>query len=129
DQMEWFLVSGDGTLISFTKATFAPAGFEKDVPYMLGVAEFDDGVKVFGRIDKALEEESVKAGMKIKIRVVSLGQVEAAEDAEKKERLTLKLPQESSRRKPRRWTFLLSPDLAQDLRAMGRQIIPSGCTA
>ena len=74
DQMDWFPVSGEGSLISFTKANFAPAGFEQDVPYMLGIAEFDDGIKVFGRIDKTLPEDSVKVGMKLKIRTVDLGE-------------------------------------------------------
>jgi uncharacterized OB-fold protein len=72
DDMEWFTVSGEGTLVTFTKAMFAPAGFEKDVPYVLGVAEFADGVKVFGRLDKALPDDGVKAGMKVKIRVLDL---------------------------------------------------------
>ncbi len=72
DDMEWFPVSGEGTLVTFTKAMFAPAGFEKDVPYVLGVAEFPDGVKVFGRLEKGLLDDGVKAGMKVKIRVLSL---------------------------------------------------------
>ena len=70
--VDWFEVSGEGNLLSFTKAMFAPAGFEKDVPYMLGVAEFSDGIKVFGRIDKTLNEEIVKPGLKVKIRTVNL---------------------------------------------------------
>ena len=74
DQMDWIPVSGEGALISFTKANYAPAGFEQDVPYMLGIAEFEDGIKVFGRIDKALPEDNVKVGMKIKIRTVDLGE-------------------------------------------------------
>lgn len=73
DQMDWFLVSGVGVLISFTEAKFAPAGFEKDVPYKLGVAQFDDGVKVFGRIDKSLAEDAVTVGMKVKVQTVDLG--------------------------------------------------------
>jgi len=73
NEMEWLPISGDGALLSYTKAMFAPAGFEKDVPYMLGVAEFADGMKVFGRLDKSLPEGSVKVGMKIRIRVVDLG--------------------------------------------------------
>ncbi len=54
-------------------AMFAPAGFEKDVPYALGVAEFDEGMKVFGRLDRSLSDEQVKTGMKVRIRVVDLG--------------------------------------------------------
>ena len=73
DQMDWFTISGEGTLISFTKAMFAPAGFEKDVPYMLGVAEFQDKIKVFGRIDSTLPDDVVKPGMKVKVRTVDLG--------------------------------------------------------
>ena len=73
DQMDWFPIAWEGTLISFTKAMFAPAGFEKDVPYMLGVADFADGVKVFGRIDRSLPDDVVKPGMKVKVRAVDLG--------------------------------------------------------
>jgi uncharacterized OB-fold protein len=51
---------------------FAPAGFEKDVPYVLAVAEFDEGIKVFGRMDKSIPDDAIKAGMKVKIRVTNL---------------------------------------------------------
>ncbi len=72
NDMDWFPISGEGTLLTFTKAMYAPAGFEKDVPYVLGVAEFGDGVKVFGRMDKSLSDEVIKAGMTVKVRVVDL---------------------------------------------------------
>jgi len=72
DDMEWYAIAGEGTLITFTKAMYAPAGFEKDAPYVLGVAEFPDGTKVFGRMDKALSDDAIKPGMKVKIRTVNL---------------------------------------------------------
>jgi len=72
DDMEWFQISGEGKLITYTKAMFAPAGFEKEVPYTLGVAEFGDGIKVFGRLDKSLGDDQVKLGMKVKVRIVQL---------------------------------------------------------
>jgi uncharacterized protein len=72
EDMEWFLISGEGTLSTFTTAMYAPAGFEKDVPYTLGVAEFADGIKVFGRLDKAIPGDAIKAGMKVKIRILTL---------------------------------------------------------
>ncbi|MFH0821696.1 MAG: Zn-ribbon domain-containing OB-fold protein [Pseudomonadota bacterium] len=74
NKMEWFPISGEGSLVSFTKAMFAPAGFEKDVPYTLGVAEFADGVKVFARISNAVPEDKVAAGMKVTVRSVDLGE-------------------------------------------------------
>ncbi|MGB9618310.1 MAG: Zn-ribbon domain-containing OB-fold protein [Desulfomonilaceae bacterium] len=70
--MDWFPITGEGTLLSYTKAMFAPAGFEKEVPYLLGVAEFADGVKVFGRIDKAVDESLIKPGLKVAVKVARL---------------------------------------------------------
>ena len=71
-EMDWFAISGPGTLITYTKAMFAPAGFEKDVPYALAVAEFGDGIKVFGRVDKSIPDEAIKPGMKVNVRTVNL---------------------------------------------------------
>ncbi|AFM24942.1 Zn-ribbon domain-containing OB-fold protein [Desulfomonile tiedjei] len=70
--MQWFPITGEGTVITYTKAMYAPAGFEKDVPYVLAVAEFSDGVKVFGRMDRTIPEDRIKAGMKVKTRVTNL---------------------------------------------------------
>ena len=74
DEMDWFEIEGPGELISFTTAMYAPAGFENDVPYTLGVADFPEGVKVFGRLDKSINNDQLKAGMKTKIKVVSTGE-------------------------------------------------------
>ncbi len=72
DDMEWFEILGDGNLLTYTEAMYAPAGFEKDVPYLLGVAEFKDGAKVFGRLDKSMLEGGITPGMKIKLKTVNL---------------------------------------------------------
>jgi len=74
DRMDWFAIAGEGKLVSFTTAMFAPAGFEKDVPYTLGVAEFADGTKVFGRINRSIPQEQIKVGMAMKTRAVDLGE-------------------------------------------------------
>jgi uncharacterized protein len=72
NDMEWFAIKGEGTVLTYTKAMFAPAGFEKDVPYVLAVAEFAEGIKVFGRMDKSIPDDAIKAGMKVKIIVTNL---------------------------------------------------------
>ena len=72
EDMEWFEIAGAGELITFTQAMYAPAGFEKDVPYVLGVAQFPDGTKVFGRLDKSLPDNVIKIGMNIKLKAVDL---------------------------------------------------------
>ncbi|MGC8602521.1 MAG: Zn-ribbon domain-containing OB-fold protein, partial [Desulfomonilaceae bacterium] len=72
EEMEWFNIPGTGDLITFTQAMYAPAGFEKEVPYVLGVAQFEGGTKVFGRLDKSIPEGKIKPGMKVKLKVVNL---------------------------------------------------------
>ena len=72
--MDWFPITGEGTVLSFTKANYAPAGFEKDVPYGLAIAEFADGIKVFGRLDKSLNDDAITVGMKVKVQVIDLGE-------------------------------------------------------
>ena len=72
DEMEWFDITGAGELITYTQAMYAPAGFEKDVPYTLGVARFEDGAKVFGRLDKSIPEENIRPGMKVRLKVIDL---------------------------------------------------------
>ncbi len=74
DDMDWFEIEGPGELISYTTAMYAPAGFENDVPYSLGVANFPEGVKVFGRLDKSLTDDKIKAGMKVKAKIVTSGE-------------------------------------------------------
>lgn len=65
---EWTLLSGDCTLITFTKVEAAPASFKEQVPYFLGLAQFCEGPKVFAWIDRRIPEENLKAGIKLKLR-------------------------------------------------------------
>lgn len=70
DEMQWVNIEGEGTLITFTKANYAPTGFENDVPYILALAEFGD-VRVFARFDNKVSEEEIKTGMTVKAVPVS----------------------------------------------------------
>ena len=63
--IEWFEVS-EGKLVTYTTVMYGPLGFENDTPYTLALAEFPSGVKVFGRLDKAIAEDDIKIGMAIK---------------------------------------------------------------
>jgi len=71
NSMEWAPVSGQGELISFSKLQYGPVGFENDLPYTIGVAQFKD-VKVFGRIAKELPEDQISVGMKVTVAPVTL---------------------------------------------------------
>lgn len=70
-EMEWFLIEGEGSLVTYTKVNYAPTGFEADVPYILALADFN-GIKVFGRFNKDVSEEQLKVGMNVKAVTCSL---------------------------------------------------------
>lgn len=70
--VDWFEIKGKGTLLAYTTANYGPTGFEEDVPYTLAVAQFDLGVKVFGRLSKEVKESEIKIGMELKPVVVKL---------------------------------------------------------
>ena len=74
--MEWFDVAGSGKLVTFSKLTFAPIGFEADVPYCIALLDYGP-YKVFGRISSDLPEEDIQIGMEMKTvsNTVSNGQL------------------------------------------------------
>lgn len=69
--MEWVPVSGVGDLLSFSKLQYGPVGFEDDLPYTIGVAQFKD-VKVFGRVSKELSDDQISVGMKVTVAPVTM---------------------------------------------------------
>jgi uncharacterized protein len=66
--MDWFVMPQKGKLETYTTATYAPSGFEGDPPYTMGVVDFENGLKLFARVDKALKVENVKVGMDVIVR-------------------------------------------------------------
>jgi uncharacterized OB-fold protein len=69
---EWASLSGNCTLISFTKVEAAPAAFKEQAPYTLGLAEMAEGPKVFAWIDKKIPEEQITIGMKLQLKASKL---------------------------------------------------------
>jgi len=65
---EWASLSGDCTLITFTKVDAAPESFKEQAPYVLGLAEFSEGPMVFAWIDRMIPEENLKVGTKLKLK-------------------------------------------------------------
>lgn len=66
---EWVAISNEGTLVSYTRVNYAPAGFETETPYTLALAEFS-GLKVFGRLNREVQEKDVKVGKKLRLSVL-----------------------------------------------------------
>ena len=72
DQMEWKEITNKWTLLTYTKAHFAPTGFEEDTPYILVIAESNEGLKIFTRLSKDVTEDKIAIGMKLKLVSVKL---------------------------------------------------------
>jgi len=54
-------------LITFTKVNAVPESFKELAPYLLGLAEFSEGPKVFAWIDRIIPEENLTVGTKLKL--------------------------------------------------------------
>ncbi len=70
--VEWFEIKGQGKLTTYSMVHYGPTGFEDDVPYLVAVAEFEDGVKIFSRLSKKVSEGDIKVGMPVKVVPVQL---------------------------------------------------------
>ena len=69
--MEWFDVTGTGTLVTYSKLEYAPVGFGEDLPYAIAVADYGD-YKIFGRIAGDVPEEEIQVGMAVRTVVNEL---------------------------------------------------------
>ena len=66
-EFEYQEVSGKATLHTFTKIDAAPTGFEDEVPYIVGVADLDDGGRILAWIGETLENEDLRIGMDLQV--------------------------------------------------------------
>ncbi len=70
--MEWVELSGNCKLKTFTTLYFAPASFRYEVPYTIGVAQFEEGPTVLAPISKEIKEDEIKIGMSLKLVPIEL---------------------------------------------------------
>lgn len=62
--LQWKETSGKGILYSYTVTHVAPPGFE--APYLVGLVELDEGVRIIGNLVK-VKPEDAKIGMRVKV--------------------------------------------------------------
>lgn len=70
--MEWSEITGKGRLVSYSTLIYAPTGFEADLPYTIALVEFENRMKVFGRLSKEIKESEISIGMELKYAVIKL---------------------------------------------------------
>ncbi len=64
--LRWQESEGRGTLYSFTETHVPTAGFEGKEPYLIGLVELDEGVRMIANLVN-VKPDGVEIGMKLKI--------------------------------------------------------------
>jgi uncharacterized protein len=67
--IEWVVLDGRSSLVTFTKVFFAPPAFQPETPYLLGLAEFSNGLRVFAPISPSVDEKQLKPGTELTLKV------------------------------------------------------------
>ena len=71
DELEWIDSGTRGELYAFTEMRLgAPLGFEKDVPFCIGIVKIG-GLSISARLDNA-KYEDLRIGQKVQLKVVEL---------------------------------------------------------
>lgn len=70
--VEWFEVKGKGKLASYTVVNYGPSGFENDAPYILALAEFEEGIQILARLSRDITEKDIKIGMDLTVHPAKL---------------------------------------------------------
>ena len=81
DQLTWIEFSGKGKLDAFTSIYIAPtamieAGYGRDKPYLAGVVELDEGVKISAQVlgMDASKPEEIQIGTPLQAEFVERGE-------------------------------------------------------
>jgi hypothetical protein len=69
EEMEWFELSGEGELATFTVNMTPPESFSKYGTYVIGVVKLNEGLATMTWL-KDVKPEDIKVGMKLKIEFV-----------------------------------------------------------
>ena len=64
--LEWKATSGKGELYSFTITHVPTPGFEARAPYVIGMIELDEGVRIIANLIN-IEIDEVQIGMRMKV--------------------------------------------------------------
>ena len=81
-KMDWIEMKGKGKLAAFTSISIGPLfmireGYDRKHPYVSGVVELEEGVKVVARIEgvDGSKPETIKIGMPLQVQFLHRGEV------------------------------------------------------
>ena len=66
--VEWVPLEGTARLVTYTQVFFGPPAFEQSTPYLLGLAEFENGLRVFAPISRDLDPKQLKPDLELALR-------------------------------------------------------------
>jgi uncharacterized OB-fold protein len=67
-------VNEKGKLLTYSVINYGPLGFEEEAPYILGIVEFKDGLRVLSRISKKISPDTINIGMELQVVPVKIGE-------------------------------------------------------
>jgi hypothetical protein len=69
---EWVEIEGEGELLYYSFVHCGQSGFEDKIPYVLGLAKFDEQVRILGLLKKDISETEINVGPKAGVVPVQL---------------------------------------------------------
>ncbi len=66
-EFEFIEITGKARLHTFTKIVAAPTGFEEVTPYIVGVADLEEGGRCLAWIGETIKEEEIEIGMEMQM--------------------------------------------------------------
>lgn len=66
--IEWVPLQGKAKLVTYTRVFFGPPAFEQSTPYFLGLAEFDNGLRVFAPISHDFDPRELRPELEMVLR-------------------------------------------------------------
>ena len=67
DEFEYTEMSGRGTVHTFTRIDAAPAGFEDDVPFHLGVIDLEETGRLLANFGDTIDPEEIAIDMPVQV--------------------------------------------------------------
>jgi uncharacterized OB-fold protein len=66
-EFEFTEISGEGTILTYTKIEAAPAGFEDEVPFTIGVVDLKEQGRLLGWFGETIPEDEIEMDMPVQV--------------------------------------------------------------
>ena len=65
-EVDWIELSGKGKILTYTKVFVKPSSFSEEKPYIVAIAELDEGIKVLSWVT-GVEIEEISVGKQVRL--------------------------------------------------------------